>query len=114
MTGFPVYSEVATFKVIDSMDGPHGGRILRLKSVTRSPPGLGTLRNLEMVAIGPSGRICRVRVLDFVVIGGKVRQKRFNATGRIDVRVTEIDDSGPVTLGWKLRPAMARELSRSR
>ena len=113
MSDFTGYGGGATFRVIDSMDGPHGGRILRLMSLPNNRPKLSELRNREMVAIGQSGRICRVRVLDFVVIGGKVRQKRFNATGRIDVRVREIDDSGPVTLGWKLRPAMARELSRS-
>lgn len=107
------FGVATSFRVIDSLDAPHDGRILRLLLVAGHPPKLGALRNLEMVATSPWGRICRLRVVDFVVLGGKVRQARLNTTGRIDVRVKEIDTSGPIEIGWDLRPATTRERSRT-
>ena len=103
-----------SFSVVDSLAAPHGGRLLRLQLVSGTPPRLGQLKDMEMVATSPAGRICRFRIRDFAVLGGKVRQARFKREGKIDVRVREIDDRGPIGLRWVVRPASRRELSRQR
>jgi hypothetical protein len=94
-----------SFRVLDAMDGPHAGRILRLRLESGDAPTVKSLRGKEMLAVSPDGRRCRIRVTGFAVFGGKPSDDRLTRTGRIDVHVEELDDNGPVGLRWELRPA---------
>ena len=111
MLGDKVAAQHASFRVVDAMEGPHRGRILRLKLESATPPRLSTLDGTEMIAISPRGRMCRFRIDSFAVFGGKARQTRFENTLRIDVRIRELDDTGPIGLRWRVRPAVGREIS---
>jgi hypothetical protein len=93
------------FRVLDSMDAPHSGRILRLRLQSGEAPTISGLRGAELVAAAPDGRRCRVRVDGFAVFGGKPSNDRLMRTGRVDVHVTELDDNGPVGLRWEVTPA---------
>jgi len=93
------------FRVLDAMDGPHSGRILRLRLETGDAPSISVLKGAELVATGPDGRRCRLRVDGFAVFGGKPSNDRVMRTGRVDVHVTELDDGGPVGLRWTVTPA---------
>ena len=93
------------FRVLDAMDGPHSGRILRLRLQSGEAPSIRSLRGAELVASSPDGRRCRVRVLGFALFGGKPSDDRLMRTGRVDVHVEELDDGGPVDLRWEVRPA---------
>lgn len=92
------------FRVLDAMDGPHSGRILRLRLQSGEPPAVKSLKGSEMLARSPSGRECRIRVTGFAVFGGKPSNERFARTGRVDVHVEELDDGGPVGLRWEVIP----------
>ena len=46
-----------------------------------------------------------MRVLGFAAFGGKPSDERLARTGRIDVQVEELDDTGPVDLRWEVHPA---------
>jgi len=93
------------FRVLDAMDGPHSGRILRLRLHSGEAPGISALKGSEMLAKSPDGRECRVRVTGFAVFGGKPSNDRLTRTGRVDVHVEELDDGGPVGLRWEVAPA---------
>lgn len=93
------------FRVLDAMDGPHSGRILRLRLESGEAPSISELRGAELLATSPDGRRCRVRVDGFAVFGGKPSDDRLMRTGRVDVHVTELDDRGPVGLRWEVTPA---------
>lgn len=94
-----------TFRVLDAMDAPHSGRILRLRLQSGEAPSIKSLKGSEMRATSPDGRECRVRVLGFALFGGKPSNDRLARTGRIDVQVEEIGDGGPVGLRWEVTPA---------
>lgn len=87
------------------MNGPHSGRILRLRLQSGEAPSIRSLRDAELVAASPDGRRCRVRVLGFAVFGGKPSDDRLRRTGRVDLHVEELDEGGPVGLRWEVRPA---------
>jgi hypothetical protein len=93
------------FRVLDAMDGPHSGRILRLRLQSGEAPTIRSLRGAELVAVSPDGRRCRVRVDGFAVFGGKPTDDRLMRTGRVDLHVEELDEGGPVGLRWEVRPA---------
>lgn len=93
------------FRVLDAMDAPHSGRILRLRLQAGEAPGISDLKGAELIATSPDGRRCRLRVEGFAVFGGKPSSDRLMRTGRIDVHVTELDDGGPVGLRWEVTPA---------
>jgi hypothetical protein len=92
------------FRVLDAMDGPHSGRILRLRLQSGEAPSVKSLRGAELLAVSPEGDRCRVRVTGFAVFGGKPSDDRLARTGRVDVHVEELDRSGPVGLRWEVRP----------
>ena len=92
------------FRVLDAMDAPHSGRILRLRLQSGETPSISSLKGSEMVATAPDGRTCRFRVTGFAVFGGKPSDDRLMRTGRVDVHVDEIDDGGPVGLQWEVTP----------
>jgi len=93
------------FRVLDAMDAPHSGRILRLRLHSGEAPTISDLKGSELVATSPDGRRCRVRVDGFAVFGGKPSNDRLMRTGRVDVHVTELDENGPVGLRWEVTPA---------
>lgn len=93
-----------TFRVLDAMDAPHEGRILRLRLQSGEAPSIKSLRGAEMRAEGPEGQSCRFRVTGFAVFGGKPSDDRLARTGRIDLHVEELDGGGPIGLRWEVRP----------
>jgi hypothetical protein len=93
------------FRVLDAMDAPHTGRILRLRLHSGDAPAVKSLKGRELIAESPDGARCRVRVEGFAVFGGKPSDERLARTGRVDVHVRELDDNGPVALRWEVRPA---------
>ncbi len=95
----------ATFTVLDAFDGPHDGRILRLRLTGGSAPALKTLRGAELHAEAPDGDSRRVRVVGFPVFGGKPSDDRVRRSGRVDLHVTEVDEGPPVGLRWTVRIA---------
>ncbi|NNF13245.1 MAG: hypothetical protein HKN72_08480 [Gemmatimonadetes bacterium] len=94
-----------TFRVLDAMDAPHSGRILRLRLQSGEAPSIKSLKGATLTATSPDGDRCDVRVLGFAVFGGKPSDERLARTGRVDVHVEEIDDNGPIGLRWEVRPA---------
>lgn len=92
------------FRVLDAMDAPHTGRILRLRLHSGDAPAVKSLKGREMLAESPDGARCRVRIDGFAVFGGKPSDERLARTGRVDVHVEELDDNGPVGLRWEVRP----------
>jgi hypothetical protein len=92
------------FRVLDAMDAPHSGRILRLRLQSGEAPTIAKLKGSEMVATSPDGRRCRFRVTGFAVFGGKPSNDRLTRTGRVDLHVDEIDGEGPVGLRWEVTP----------
>ena len=90
------------FRVLDAMDGPHSGRILRLRLQSGEAPSIATLKGAELIATSPEGSTCRVRVCGFAVFGGKPNNDRLMRTGRVDVHVEEVDDGGPIGLRWEV------------
>ncbi len=92
------------FRVLDAMDAPHSGRILRLRLESGEPPPVKSLRGAQMVARSPDGRECRIRVAGFAVFGGKPSNDRLARTGRVDLHVEELGEGGPVGLRWEVRP----------
>ncbi|MDZ7781037.1 MAG: hypothetical protein U5R14_14040 [Gemmatimonadota bacterium] len=93
------------FRVLDAMNAPHSGRILRLRLQSGEPPAVKSLKGREMLAVAPDDRRCRIRITGFAKFGGKPSDDRLARSGRIDVQVEELDDTGPVDLRWEVRPA---------
>ena len=93
-----------SFRVLDAMDAPHFGRILRLRLQSGEAPSVKSLKGSEMRAISPEGTQCRIKVLGFAVFGGKPSNERLARTGRIDVHVEELDATGPIGLRWDVVP----------
>lgn len=93
------------FKVLDAMDSPHRGRILRLRLQSGEAPRIKWLKGRRLRATGPNGHATTVRVIGFAVFGGKPSDERLARTGRVDIHVLEEDGDGPVGLGWELTAA---------
>lgn len=94
------------FRVIDALDAPHGGRILRLQLQDGPPPRIRDLRGSRLTATAPDGTRQSVTVTGFAAFGGRVSNRRLAKTGRVDVHVRE-DASGtePVSIKWLLAPS---------
>ena len=93
-----------SFRVLDAMNAPHSGRILRLRLQSGEAPSIKSLKGSEMRAVSPDGSECRFRVLGFAVFGGKPSNDRLARTGRVDVQVEELG-GGPIGLRWEVFPA---------
>lgn len=94
-----------TFRVLDAMDAPHGGRIVRLRLQSGEPPSIRALKGARLEATSPDGAASTVlEVRGFVVFGGKPSNERLARTGRIDLHVDEVSGP-PVGLRWEIRPA---------
>jgi hypothetical protein len=93
------------FRVLDAMDGPHSGRILRLQLQSGEAPPVRSLVGAEMEAVSPSGEKRRLRVQGFALFGGKPSDDRLARTGRVDVHVEQLGEGDPVGLRWEVTPA---------
>jgi hypothetical protein len=91
--------------VLDVLEGPNGGHILRLRLQSGDAPSIKSLKGARMKATSPDGLQERVfRVEGFAVFGGRPSDERLSRTGRVDVHVTleEGGDGGPISLRWEV------------
>lgn len=95
-TGTPV------FQVIDAMNGPHTGQILRVRHSGGKTPSLREMKGANLKARSLEGVEATVRVVAFSMIGGKPSEARFNRTGRLDLVVHQETGDTPVGLRWRL------------
>ena len=91
----------AVFGVIDALDHPHGGRILRLRLRSGEALTLGELRGGTLLATGERGAEVPIRPKGFAVFGGKVSDTRLARTGRVDIHTTD-DGAAEVDVGWEV------------
>ncbi len=89
------------FGVLDAMDAPHTGRILRLRLQSGEAPSIKRLKDATLTARGPEGQAVPLEVLGFPTFGGKPSDDRLARTGRVDVHVLEKGEDGPVGLRWE-------------
>lgn len=90
------------FRVIDALDAPHFGQILRLRLQSGATPLLKAMKGGRFTARSPEGAEVTVRVMGFSTINGKPNQGRFARTGRVDVVATLEDESRKVATRWTL------------
>lgn len=91
--------------VVDAMNGPHGGRILRLRQLAGDPLSVRNLRGARLRARSPQGHERTCTVDHFALFGGRVSDQRLARTGRIDVAVLDdptTDDVPPIGLRWQI------------
>ena len=94
-----------TFRVLDAMDAPHGGRILRLRLQSGEAPSIRELRDARLRAVSPDGRSTIVNVRGFAVFGGHPSDNRLARSGRVDIHVDQEVNGPTVGARWELRPA---------
>lgn len=89
------------FRVIEAMEGPHRGQILRLRVAKGEVPSVKDLRGARLIARSPGGDRVSLKVTDFSHIGGKPSDNRLQRTGRVDL-VVEPEGKGnpPVARLW--------------
>ncbi len=92
-----------TFRVLDAMDAPHGGRILRLRLESGEAPSIADLKGARLVAVSPEGQTRAARVRGFAVFGGRPSNERLARTGRIDIHVENEGDGPSIDLRWQVR-----------
>jgi hypothetical protein len=95
-------SSIATFQVLDAMDAPHGGRILRLRLVGGEPPALRSLKGSRVKAVSPTGDERFARVEGFPLFGGKATDRRLARSGRLDLHVVEEAEGLPIACRWQV------------
>jgi hypothetical protein len=91
-----------TFRVIDAYDGPHVGRILRLRLESGNAPSVRSLKGARLRAVSPDGDERFARVDGFPLFGGKPSDARLARTGRIDVHVTPEGEGPPIGMRWSV------------
>ena len=93
----------ATFRVLDAMNAPHGGRILRLRLNDGDAPSIREIKGARLRAVSPDGTSeATIQVEGFAVFGGRPSDQRVARTGRIDVHVTQVSGTVPVTARWEV------------
>jgi len=90
------------FRVLDALDAPHSGRILRLRLQAGEAPSVRALRGTTVRARSPDGRTCTAKVVRFALVGGRPTDERLARTGRVDVHVEETEGEGPIGLQWEV------------
>jgi hypothetical protein len=86
-------TEKPAFLVVDAMDAPHRGRVVRLRLQSGQPPSLRDLKGALLEARSPDGDVETLRVTGFFLPGGRPSEARLSRTGRIDLLVER--ESGP-------------------
>jgi len=89
----------ATYRIIDSYDHPHGGRILRLRLGRGQALTVKELKGSAMLATSPAGSETRIRVGGFALFGGKPSNARLVRTGRVDIHVRD-EGAKQLDAGW--------------
>ena len=94
----------AVFRILDVMDGPHEGRILKLRLQGGEAPTIGELKGARMKAASPDGSAeCELRIVGFALFGGRPSDERLARTGRIDVNVEAAEGAADqVAARWEL------------
>jgi hypothetical protein len=90
----------AIFRVLDSMDAPHGGKLLKLRFESGDTPATCEIKGATLLLASPDGEAsCTVRVEAFALFGGRPSDDRLRRTGRVDIHVSEVegnaDNIGP-------------------
>ena len=100
----PTQTQKTAFLVVDAMNAPHRGRIIRLRLQGGQPPSLKELKGAVLNAKSPEGESESLRVVGFFLPGGKPSDARLNRTGRIDLMVeTEGGEGRPrVDSRWEV------------
>ena len=103
----PNQTQGTAFRVIDAMDGPHRGRILRLRLHGGTTPSLRTLKGATLLARSPNGEEEKLKVVGFFLPGGKPSEARFGRTGRVDLMVENADGNGTLQVStlWEVTPS---------
>ncbi len=92
------------FRVIDAMDAPYTGRVLRLRLQEGSAPTIRQIKGSTFQARSPEGEAETLKVLGFALMGGKPSDARLSRTGKIDV-VVGLDGNGArpkTSVRWQL------------
>ena len=92
------------FRVLDAMDAPHTGRILRLRLQAGEAPRARALKGARITATAPDGRTCTAVVEGFALAGGRNPDERLARTGRVDVVLRDEEGDGPISLKWEVAP----------
>ncbi len=95
-------ARAAVFRVLDGLDAPHGGRILRLRLQSGEAPTIRQMKGARLRAVSPEGQESYLRIVGFALFGGKPSDERLRRTGRLDVHVEPEDDHGPVSPRWEV------------
>lgn len=92
------------FLVIDAMDAPHRGRIVRLRLQGGRPPTLRELKGARLRARSPKGEEEVLRVMGFFLPGGRPSDARLSRTGRVDLVVEGENGTGRprVSTRWEI------------
>lgn len=98
------WTQTTVFKVLDAMNHPHGGRILRLRLQEGDAPSIRDLKGARLRATSEDGEVREVVVEGFAAFGGKPTDKRLARTGRVDVHVEDADGKpGPeIGMQWEV------------
>ena len=96
-------SHKAIFRVLDSLQAPHGGWFLKLRFEAGDAPTLRELKGTNLKVSSPDGTTTfGVKVHGFPLFGGHPSDDRLHRTGRVDVHVASLDGSER-TIGPKWR-----------
>ena len=98
----PSETTPAILKVIDTLDHPHGNRILRTRVLEGTPPTVGQLKSSWLLARSPDGTEVELHVIGFPVFGGKLSDARIRSTGRVDLVIEGNRDVGSISRAWEL------------
>ena len=92
------------FLVIDAMDAPYRGRIIRLRLQGGHPPACRELKGAALQARSPKGKEEALKVLGFSLAGGHPSDARLSRTGRVDLLVgmEDGDDRPTVSARWEV------------
>ncbi|GMR13372.1 MAG: hypothetical protein BMS9Abin29_1579 [Gemmatimonadota bacterium] len=94
----------AVFRVLDVIDGPYEGRILKLRLHGGEAPTIRELKGARVKATSPDGGAeCELRIVGFALFGGRPSDERLARTGRIDISVEAADGAAEqVTARWEV------------
>ncbi len=94
----------AIFRVLDSMEAPYGGLLLKLRLEAGDAPTIRELKSANLSVSSPDGSTSfDVEVKGFALFGGHPTDDRLRRTGRVDVHVALPDGSGSeIGPRWKV------------
>lgn len=97
-------AQKSAFLVIDAMDAPHQGRIIRLRLQGGRPPALRDLKGASLQARSPEGEEEALKVVGFFLAGGRPSDARMSRTGRVDLLVEREDGVNRPTVSaqWEI------------